>query len=296
MAYNILGCDASHWQSKLNADKLKANNIRFTFVKAGEVWVTAKGKPAVDDHEHDRSIKELKRVGIPCGDYYYWHPSAGASLQVRQYAEIYNRTKPDLPPVIDIEDTDGYKPADVKRQLFAFIDGLRKVIDRPVIIYSRNGFIVNQIGDPVWSKDTMFWIARYAQTVGSLSPKIKENTIIWQFTDRMKLPGLPILDGNYWMKSDQEFNDFVSNVVQSEPPEEPTDPLPEPFFKQGKVIVSVLNVRNTPDWQNNMVVGKLRRGDIVDMSKVYNERWAEIEPGKYAAIRGESGTYIERII
>jgi lysozyme len=156
MAYSILGVDQSHWQSKLNAEKLKANNVKFVFVKAGEVWVTSNGKPAVDDHEHDRSIRELKRVGIPCGDYYYWHPSAGASLQVRQYAEIYNRTKPDLPPVIDIEDTDGYKPTDVKRQLFAFIDGLRKVIDRPVIIYSRNGFIVNQIGDPTWPKDTMF--------------------------------------------------------------------------------------------------------------------------------------------
>jgi lysozyme len=292
MAYSIMGIDCSHWQSKLNADKLKANNAKFAFVKAGEVWIGYPGKPVVDDHEHDRSIRELKRVGIPCGDYYYWHPSAGASLQVRQYAEIYNRTKPDLPPVIDIEDTDGYKPADVKRQLFAFIDGLRKVIDRPVIIYSRNGFIVNQIGDPTWPKDTMFWIARYAQTIGSLSLKIKEQTIIWQFTDRMKLPGLPALDGNWWVKSEAEFDEFckVQPVAHEEPI--PTEP---PTYAKGKVVVSVLNVRNTPDWQHNQVIGHLHKGEIIDITKVQNERWVEFEPGRYVALYGAAGNFVERI-
>jgi len=296
MAYSILGVDFSHWQGKPDCQKLKDNGVKFAFVKAGEVWISYKNKPAITDFEHDRNIRELKRVGIPCGSYYYWHPSAGASKQVKHFSDIYLKAKPDLPPVIDIEDTDAYKPADIQRQLFAFITGLRAVIDRPVIIYSRNGFIVNQIGDPNWSKDTMFWIARYAQTIGSLSPKIKENTIIWQFTDRIKLPGLPVMDGNYWVKSESEFNDFVKNVVPPVVLPEDPEPLPEPFYKQGRVIVSLLNVRNTPDWQNNMIIGKLKRGDRVDISKIYNERWAEIEPGKYAAMRGESGTYIERII
>jgi lysozyme len=293
MAYSILGTDYSRWQAKLDTDKLKANGIRFAIVKAGEVWIKQWLKPAVTDIQHDRNIRELKRVGIPVGNYYYFHPSAGTSKQVRHYSEIYLKAKPDLPPVIDIEDTDGYKPADVKRQLFAFIDGLRDVIDRPVIIYSRNGFIVNQIGDPTWPKDTMFWIARYAQTIGSLSPKIKEQTIIWQYTDRMKLPGLPALDGNWWVKSDQEFNDFISNV----PPVGHEDPIPTepPVYAKGRVIVSVLNVRNGPDWQGTKIIGQIYKGTVIDITKVQNERWVEFEPGRYVALYGAAGNFVERI-
>ena len=291
MAYSILGVDFCHWQGKPDCQKLKDNGVKFAFVKAGEVWINYKNKPAITDFEHDRNIRELKRVGIPCGSYYYWHPSAGASKQVKHFSDIYLKAKPDLPPVIDIEDTDGYKPLDIQRQLFAFINGLRAVIDRPVIIYSRNGFIVNQIGDPTWSKDTKFWIARYAQTIGSLSPKIKENVLLWQYTDRLALPGLPKLDGNYWLKSEAEFNDFVQNNVQNPVPE-PTEP---PVYSKGKVIVSVLNVRNAPDWQGTQVIGQLHKGDIVDTSKVWNDRWTEIKPGQFAAMYGEAGVFIQLI-
>jgi lysozyme len=294
MAYSILGVDFSHWQGKPDCQKLKDNGVRFAIVKAGEVLVNRPNKPLYFDDKHDRNIAQLKAVGIPCSSYYYFHPSAGASKQANHYASIWKKNPPDLPPVIDCEDSDGYAPKDVSRQLLAFIEEIKTHIGITPIIYSRNGFLVNNCGNPDWPTGTKFWIARYGQTIGSLSPKIKDNTIIWQYTDRMKLPGLPTLDGNYWIKSDQEFNDFISNVPPVGLPD--PEPLPEPFYKQGRVIVSVLNVRNTPDWQNNMVVGHLHKNDIVDMSKVYNERWAEIEPGKYAAIRGESGTYIERII
>jgi GH25 family lysozyme M1 (1,4-beta-N-acetylmuramidase) len=256
--YKIFGFDSSHWNGKLNTDKLKLAGAKFAFVKAGEVWIGYPGKPVVDDHEHDRSILELKRVGIPCGDYYYWHPSAGASLQVRQYAEIYNRTKPDLPPVIDIEENDRMKPLEVQRQLFAFIDGLRDKIDRPVIIYSRNAFIVNQIGDPNWSKDTMFWIARYGATIGSLSAKIREQTVLWQFTDRLALPGLPAMDGN-------------------------------------RVIVCLLNIRSSPEVNDHNVIGRLSKGMIVNTSHVVNDRWTEFAPGKYAAMWGDAGIFIQLI-
>jgi lysozyme len=293
MAYSISGLDCSRWQGKPDWAKAKAQGIRFVIVKAGEVWIKQPSKPAITDIQHDRNIAQLKAVGIPCGNYYYMHPSQGASKQANHYAQVYLKSKPTLPPCIDLEDTDGCAPKEVCRQLFAFIDAIEDKIGITPIIYSRNGFIVNQVGDPVWKPGIKFWIARYAQTIGSLSPKIKDNTIIWQFTDRIKLPGLPVMDGNWWIKSDQEFNDFVQNNVQPEPTPEP---LPEPFYKQGRVIVSKLNIRNTPDWQNNMVIGALHKGDIVDISKVYNVRWAEIEPGKYAAMRGESGTYIERII
>jgi hypothetical protein len=35
--------------------------------------------------------------------------------------------------------------------------------------------------------------------------------IIWQFTDRIKLPGLPVMDGNYLVEPEYRFWDLVDN-------------------------------------------------------------------------------------
>ena len=121
----VPGVDSSHWQARVSAEKLKNAGIKFGIVKAGEIAGMrssnkAARKPYYDD-QHDRNITELKRNGIICGDYYYFHPAAGASLQARHYAEIYKKTTPNLPPIIDIEDTDGYRPTDVASQLLVWL-------------------------------------------------------------------------------------------------------------------------------------------------------------------------------
>jgi len=205
----ILGVDFSHWQGKPDCQKLADNNVKFGIVKAGEVLVRRPNKPLYYDDKHDRNIIKLGEAGIITGDYYYYHPSGGASKQANHYAEIYNRMKPDLPPVIDIEDRDAMKPADVSRQLLVFIDELKKRTGRQPIIYSRNGFLVNECGNPDWPDGVLFWIARYASKIGDLSPKIKDKVIMWQYTDKLKIPGVPVMDGNYWLKSEDELKQLA---------------------------------------------------------------------------------------
>ena len=286
----ILGADFTHWQSLVNTEKLRSNGVKFAIVKAGEVLVTKPQKPLYTDGLHDRNIRELKRVGIICGDYYYFHPSAGASKQARHYAEIYFRNPPNLPPVIDVEDGDRLKPAEVSRQLLAFIAELSQRIGRQPIIYSRNSFLVNQAANPDWSSGTLFWIARYAPKIGDLSPKIKPNVVMWQFTDRMKLPGLTLLDGNYWLRSLEELNQLAKGG-STQPP---VNPAPEPEYRSGRVLVSALNVRDQPS-SLGKVVGSLHRGEVVPILSIVKTYWAEIGSGRYIAIKGASGTYVELI-
>lgn len=290
----ILGVDYSHWQSLVSAEKLRAKGVTFAFVKAGEVLASKPTKPLYTDSLHDRNIAELKRVGILCGDYYYFHPSAGASKQARHYAEIYLKNPPTLPPVIDTEDSDRLPPAEVGRQLLAFISEVTQRIGRQPIIYSRNAFLVSQAGNPDFPAGTLFWIARYDKKIGDLSPKIKPNVVIWQFTDRLKLPGLPLMDGNYWLRSLQDLKKLA--VVDSSVPlpevEEP-DSF-EPDFSSGRVVVSGLNVRNKPD-QSGKIIGALKRGDVIPILAIVNTYWADLGDGRFAAIRGKTGTYIEFI-
>jgi GH25 family lysozyme M1 (1,4-beta-N-acetylmuramidase) len=293
----ILGVDYSHWQSLVSAEKLKTKTVKFAIVKAGEIYLKAFNKPAMIDDMHDRNISELKRVGVLCGDYYYFHPSAGASKQARHYAEIYLKNPPDLPPVIDIEDTDKMKPVEVGSQLIAFIEEIKTHIGRQPIIYSRNAFLVNQAGNPDWPAGTLFWLARYALKIGTLSPKIKPHVVIWQFTDRLKLPGLPLMDGNYWLRSQEELNQLAAGKLTQPPtipiPEPETEP--EPQKNSCRVLVSTLNIRNQPSSQGK-VLGSLKKGDIVPILSIVKTYWAEIGSNRYIAIKGVTGNYVELIV
>jgi GH25 family lysozyme M1 (1,4-beta-N-acetylmuramidase) len=296
MTTNIPGADFCHWQALVNVEKLLTNNIKFAIVKAGEVYIHKFLKPCVKDELHDRNISELKRVGIICGDYYYFHPSAGASKQARHYAEIYSKNPPDLPPIVDCEDTDGLPPKEVGRQLLAFINEVAVRIGRNPIVYSRNGFLVNQAGNPDWPMGTLFWIARYAQTIGDLSPKIKPNVIIWQYTDKLKLPGLPAMDGNYWLRSMDELLALANNpapVIVPEP--EPASPK----LKAGDigiVTASVLNVR-TGGGTEFKILGQLYKDNEIKAIRIVNNRWVEFQykkyPSAFAAFEGEQGMYIK---
>ena len=206
--------DYSHWQGKVNTQKLKSMGVVGAIVKAGEVWMRTPGRPATRDKMHEWNIEQIKEAGILCGDYYYWHPKAGASKQAEHYFEISGSNRTDLPPVIDVEEFDGYTYKDkveVGRQLYGMVRAVEDLFGRKPIIYTTNGLWVNQVGNPDWGSEYLFWLARYNISLPYPDPKIRENVVMWQFSDRFKLPGLPTMDGNYWLKQEKELFELASD-------------------------------------------------------------------------------------
>ena len=200
----IKGIDISHWQAKIDFAKLVAADIQFAIFKAGEIPTTSKLE--FTDGMYQRNIREAETHGIISGAYYFFHPSIGASRQVRHFDHVMDTLgHPDLPPVIDVECEDKMQPADVAKVLKAMIDGLVALGYRTPIIYSRWGFLVNQVGNPVWLKEYPLWLAQYNTQLTS-KPADMSNVIMWQYTDRLKLSGIGVaLDGNYWLKSEKEL-------------------------------------------------------------------------------------------
>jgi len=262
--------DYSHWQGKVNGDKLRNNNIRGAIVKAGEVWMNVSGKPAIKDNLHDWNINELKRAGLITGSYYYWHPKAGASKQYNHYWEISKNFKIDFPPILDVEEFDGYNSAnkvEVERQLLAMIWGIEKLFKRKPIIYTRSNLWGSMLGNPDWGKDYLFWFAQYNLRMDYPNSKISNNVIIWQYTDRLNIPGLTKIDGDYWLKDEQALKDVIGNSYQ--PPISPTpNPNPNipPFeYVKLKVICSALLGRSQPIYINSTKAIYFKNGQILDI-------------------------------
>jgi len=222
----IHGVDFSHWQSKVDFSKLVTADIQFAIFKAGEIPTTSKQE--FTDGMYERNIREANKFDIISGAYYYWHPSIGASRQARHFISIMERYgQPDLPPVIDAEDTDGgMHPIDIAKQMKAFSDYLENAGYRKPIIYSRWGWLVNQAGFTKtagdWWKEHYLWLAQYSTQL-IYKPADMSKVIMWQYTDRLKLPGIGVgLDGNYWLKSAQELYDLGGKNIQSDDkPEHP---------------------------------------------------------------------------
>jgi len=223
----IFGVDFSHWQANVNFEKLAANDVRFAIFKAGEI--PTKSKNEFTDPQYKRNISEARKFNIISGAYYYFHPSIGASRQARHFDAVMQRDgQPDLPPVIDIEDTDNRTPVQVADVLKAMIDYMMDRGYRRPIIYSRWGFLVNQVGEPFWLKDHFLWLAQYSNQL-IYKPADMSNVIMWQFTDKLKLPGVGVaLDGNYWLKTEQELLALVQKpamAVNQDPVE-----IPQPML------------------------------------------------------------------
>jgi len=201
----ILIVDYSRWQSRIKPEKLIAFGISAAIVKAGEVWINYSEKPATDDKQFDYNMPALSSAGLPHGSYYYYHPSAGDSKQLRHYEELWKRHPHDFPPVLDVEDTDGMGQYEIQRRMKVMLEGMEEISGRKPIIYTRNGFWVNQVGNPKWSDDYQFWLAQYPK----LTNRSVKNIIMHQFTDKLAIPGCPTMDGNYWLGSDYDFYEMV---------------------------------------------------------------------------------------
>ena len=231
----IKGVDFSHWQSKVDFAKLVANGIEFAIFKAGEI--PTKSKMEFLDDMYHRNIREAKAHGIISGAYFFFHPAIGASRQARHFLNIMMMCdKPDLPPVIDVEVTDNMKPNDCAAVLWAMIHGIEQGTGRKPIIYTRNGIWVNQYGNPDWGSEYLFWLAQYNVSLTHQDPKIKKNVIMWQHTDRLKLPGIGVaLDGNYWLKSEAELYE-LAGIKEPASEQQPKPPIKTDPYKRAWVI------------------------------------------------------------
>ena len=249
-APRIIGVDMSHWQGNIDFSKLAYHNIRFAIFKAGEIPTGSKTE--FTDPRYSRNIVEARKNGIITGAYYFFHPAIGASQQARHFDAVMDKYgRPDLPPVIDVESTDNLPPVKVAAVLKAMIDALVARGYRLPIIYSRWGFLVNQVGEPYWLKEHFLWLAQYNTTL-TVKPRDMSKVIIWQYTDKLRLAGIGVnLDGNYWLKSEAELLALVKKPTVLEPPvvEPPVQvivPAPEPVVVEEQVELPVETPVETP--------------------------------------------------
>lgn len=196
--YQIHGFDVSHYQGKINWDKVRQGSldgcpVRFVMIKATE------GSDLVDSR-FEYNFYEAREHGLIRGAYHFWSNKSSAREQALHFMNTVHLLPGDLPPILDIERIpEGTDIEDFQREILTWLHALEEKYDTKPIIYTYYKFHERYLNKPVF-EDYPFWIAHYYVSEMKYTGPWK----FWQHTDLGRLPGiqgnidLNIYNGSYY--------------------------------------------------------------------------------------------------
>jgi lysozyme len=196
--YDIHGIDISHYQGKIEWDKLRnamvmRSPLRFVMMKATE------GASLVDKCFAE-NFYQSREHGFIRGAYHYYSTQSSARDQAYFFLDKVKLEVGDLPPVLDVEKLpDGMSTEDFQRDILTWLHIVEDRYHVKPILYTYHNFKEKYLSDARFD-DYPYWIAHYYVSKVQYEGKWK----FWQHTDAGALPGingyvdLDIYNGSYY--------------------------------------------------------------------------------------------------
>lgn len=201
--YPIHGIDISHHQATIDwADvkKMRDKNIKigFTYIKATE------GISNVDDC-YRKNWFRAKEAGLPRGAYHFFIASKSGRAQAESFIETVTLEKGDLPPVLDIEQTNGASVTDIQERTRDFLVAIEKQYKVKPIIYTNVDFYNNFLTGKF--DEYPLWVAHY---LVKDKPSIDRKWVFWQHSKTGRVNGIDApVDFNAFNGDSSDFNKLL---------------------------------------------------------------------------------------
>ena len=181
--YEIHGIDVSHHQSVISWDdvkkmKVKDVNLQFAVIKATE------GISRVD-WQFRRNWREAKQAGMARGAYHFFISSRDGKQQAENFIATVKLEKGDLPPVLDIEQTNRQNAQTIRKRAMDFLRTVEAHYGVKPIIYTNVDFYEQYLGDEF--ADYPLWVAHYIQRD---KPRIQRKWTFWQHSEKGRVNGI----------------------------------------------------------------------------------------------------------
>jgi len=181
--YSIHGIDVSRYQHNIDWKAVKTmedKNIKigFAFIKATE------GLGRVDNGFR-KNWYHAKKALIPRGAYHFFISSKSGKAQAENFIETVKLDKGDLPPVLDIESTNGASVTDIQQRAKDWLLVIEKYYKVKPIIYTNIDFYRNFLDGQF--DDYPLWVAHYYVKD---KPRIGRNWTIWQHNEKGRVNGI----------------------------------------------------------------------------------------------------------
>ena len=192
------GIDVSKHQGNIDwkrVSQMKKNGIHisFVFIKATE-GITRQ------DNKFETNWKQSAQNGLIRGAYHFYYPSRDAVLQADNFIKTVKLSKGDLPPVIDIEHSNGKSARKICDDAKVFMVRLEKYYRiKPIIYTNTNFYNTYLIG---YFDDYPLWIAGYFDH-DRFYNEFTTPWILWQHSESGKVDGI---------RGNVDFNVFKGNI------------------------------------------------------------------------------------
>lgn len=213
------GIDVSYYQGAISWSKVAAAGYKFAFIRVSD-------GTASKDSKFTTNWAGAQAAGVIRGAYQYFRPGQNVTTQANMMiAAIGHYTPGDLPPVLDVEATDGLGPATVASKVNQWMTQVSSALGVKPIIYSGYYFWRDQVGNPATYASNPFWIAQYTSAACATIPSVWNKWAFWQHSASGKVNGISgNVDMDYFNGSVAELQAFVGTASTPDP--DPTDPDP----------------------------------------------------------------------
>lgn len=178
-----VGIDVSHWQGKIDWDRMKANGITFAYIKATQ------GNRIVDS-QFERNWREAGRAGIRRGAYHYYENDVSPEEQAAYFAE--HAGAGELPPAGDFEDN-AEVSGNLREDIGRFLELVEEKFGQTPAVYTRASWWNDRVGLLPGCDRYPLWVAHYVGINDGTPPPPGFRPAIprgwhthwlWQWTDR----------------------------------------------------------------------------------------------------------------
>jgi lysozyme len=196
--YSVHGIDVSKHQGAIDwkrVSRMKKNDISisFAFIKATEGI-------SRQDQKFEENWKHSEQAGLLRGAYHFYYPSRDANKQADNFITNVKLSPGDLPPVVDIEHSNGKSKTKICEDLKVFLDRVEKRYKVKPIIYTNINFFSTYLEGSFDSYP--LWIAGYFDHDRFYNEFLSTWTF-WQHSEEGKVDGI---------RGSVDFNVYKGNL------------------------------------------------------------------------------------
>jgi lysozyme len=201
--YLIHGIDVSKYQDMISWEEVQAMNVKK--IKLGFAFIKATEGIGNTDPQFKRNWRRAKQAGIIRGAYHYFIASKDGKMQAENFISAVDLENGDLPPVLDVEQTNGYATVDLQREIKRWLETVENYYHTRPIIYTNVDFYNQRLGHD-FDKYPL-WIAHYYQLQ---QPRIDRDWSFWQHSDEGRVNGiLSKVDFNVFSGDSLDFKNLL---------------------------------------------------------------------------------------
>jgi len=180
----VKGIDVSYYQGTIDWNAVKNDGVAYAFIRVSDGEVFA-------DPKFDSYWAGSRAAGIKHGAYQFFRPAQDPIAQADLLlSKIGNKlAADDLPPVVDVEASDGETAATVETKLHAWVDRVTTALGRAPIVYTGQYFWRDSVGGADFTSSPL-WHAQYTTASCPTIAEPWHGWTFWQYTSSGTVAGI----------------------------------------------------------------------------------------------------------